>query len=60
MSSTRYLRLRIGLDIAQVDSIQDSRTFKLQKEEFINCKARSIECILRPIDTQILQIFKKA
>ena len=47
MSSIWYLCLRIVLDIDQVDSSQDSRTVKLQTEEFINCKAR-------PIETQIL------
>ena len=39
MSSLRYSCLRTVLDIAQVDSSQDSRTFKLPKEEFRNCEA---------------------
>ena len=36
MSSIRYLCLRIVLDITQVDLSQDSRTYKLQNEEFKN------------------------
>ena len=41
MSSIRYLRTI--LDISQVDSSQDSRIVKMQKEEFRNCKARPIK-----------------
>ena len=36
MFSLRYSCLRIVLDIAKVGSSQDSRTIKLQKEEFRN------------------------
>jgi len=43
MSSIRYLRLISVLDIAQVDTSQDSRTYKLQKEKFRNCQARPID-----------------
>ena len=43
MSSFRFLSLRTVLDIAQDGSSQNSRTVKLQKEEFRNCKARPIE-----------------
>ena len=35
MSSLRYLCLRRGLDIAQVDTSQDLRTYKLQKDESV-------------------------
>ena len=35
MSSIRYLCLKRGLDIAQVDTSQDSRTYKLQKDESV-------------------------
>ena len=52
MFSIRYLCLRIVLDIAQIDSSQDSRTIKLQKEEF------SI-CLVRPIKMHFLQILNK-
>ena len=41
MSSIRYLRT--VLDISQVDSSQDSRIVKMQKEEFRNSKARPIK-----------------
>ena len=34
MSSIRYLCFRSVLDIAQVDTSQDLRTYKLQKGEF--------------------------
>ena len=54
MSSLRYLSLRIVLDIAKVDLSQDSRTVKLQKEEFRNCKARPIKRQIRPIEMRFL------
>ena len=54
MSSIRYLCLRTVLDIAQVDLSQDSRTVKLQKEEFKNCKARPIERKVRLIELRFL------
>lgn len=34
MSSIRYKSLKTVVDIDQVDSSQDSKTVKLQKEEF--------------------------
>ena len=34
MSSVKYLRLRIVLDFAHVNASQNSRKYKLQKEEF--------------------------
>ena len=34
MSSIKYLRLRTVLDFARVNASQNSRTYKLQKEEF--------------------------
>ena len=43
------------LDIAHISSSQDSRTIKLQKEEFRICKAQPIERQTRPIKNQILQ-----
>ena len=60
MSSIRYLCLRTVLDIAQVDLSQDSRTVKLQKEEFKNCKAGPIERKVRLIKLRFLQILNHA
>ena len=59
MSSLRYLCLRTMLDIAQVDSSQDSRPVNLQKEEFRNCKAQLIERKVRPIELCFLQILNQ-
>ena len=50
MSSIRYLCLRSVLDIAQVDTSQDSRTYKLQKGEFKIWRAQPIERDLQPIE----------
>ena len=49
MSSIRYLRLRSVLDITQIDTSQDIKTYKLQKEEFKNYQAQLIERDFRPI-----------
>ena len=59
MSSLKYLYLRTVLDIVQVDSNQDSRPVKLQKEEFKNCKAQPIERKVRPIELCFLQILNQ-
>ena len=47
------------LDIAQDCSSQDSRTVKLQKEDFRFCEARLIERKVRPIKSHFLQILNQ-
>ena len=49
MSSIRSWYLRSVLDITQIDTSQDTKTYKLQKEEFRNYQARLIERDFRPI-----------
>ena len=60
MSSLRFLSLRIVLDITHVCSSQDLRTVKLQKEEFIICKAQPIERKARPIENRFLRNLNQA
>ena len=43
LSRYRSQSLQVLLDNAQDDSSQDSRTYKLQEEDFIFCLVRSIE-----------------
>ena len=49
MPSIRSWYLRSVLDITQIDTSQDIKTYKLQKEEFKNYQARLIERDFRPI-----------
>ena len=48
------------LEIVHDGSSQDSRTCKLQKEEFSFCEARPIERYVRLIENRVLQILNKA
>ena len=49
MPSIRSWYLRSVLDITQIDTSQDIKTYKLQKEEFKNYQAQLIERDFRPI-----------
>ena len=59
-SSLRSSCLRSVLDIAQINTSQDLRTYKLQKEEFKNCQAQPIKEKPRPIELRFYRILNKA
>ena len=59
LSRYRSQSLQVLFDDAQGDTSQDSRIYKLQKEEFRNCLVRSIERQARPIETRTYRILFK-
>ena len=56
LSRYRSQSLQVLFDDAQGDTSQDSRIYKLQKEEFRNCLVRLIERQARPIETRTYRI----
>lgn len=59
LSRYRSQSLQVLLDNAQGDSSQDSRTYKLQEEDFIFCLVRSIEEQARSIENRTCRIFSQ-
>ena len=59
LSRYKSQSLQVLLDNAQGDSSQDSRTYKLQEEDFIICLVRSIERQARSIESRICRILIK-
>ena len=59
LSRYRSQSLQVLLDNAQGDSSQDSRTYKLQEEDFIFCLVRSIEEQARLIENRICRILSR-
>ena len=60
MSSTKYLRLRSVLDFAHVNASQNSRTYKLQKEEFKIWRTWPIEKGLWLIELRFYKFLNQA
>ena len=59
LSRYRSQSLQVLLENAQGDSSQDSRTYKLQEEDFIFCLVRSIEEQARSIENRIYRILSR-
>ena len=59
LSRYRSYSLQVLLDNAQGDSSQDSRTYKLQEEDFIFCLVRSIEEQAQSIENRICRILSR-
>ena len=59
LSRYRSQSLQVLLDNAQGDSSQDSRTYKLQEEDFIFCLVRSIEEQARSIENRTCRILSR-
>ena len=59
LSRFRFQSLQVLLDNDQGDSSQDSRTYRLQKEDFIFCLVRSIEEQARSIENRICRILSQ-